>query len=179
MTIFAGNFARLSYHFSRQMTKVLLVLRHAQSAGKQSGQLDYDRSLTAEGEEIARALGKTILRQGFKLDLIASSSATRAKGTVDLVNQSIQLSDENIHFEQTLYDGLMSDWNEHIRELPNEVNQVMLVGHNPWLSMLVSSFAGTVIDLAPCELIGFEFDVDSWKEIEGPGKEIYRSNRDQ
>ena len=101
MTIFACKFACLSYHFSSQMTKVLLVLRHAQSAGKQTGQLDYDRALTAQGEEIAKALGKKILRQGFKLDLILSSGATRAKATVDLVNQSIQLSGENIHFEQT------------------------------------------------------------------------------
>ena len=176
MTIFACNFVRLSYPFSSQMTKVLLILRHAQSAGKQSGQLDYDRSLTVEGEEIARALGKKILQQGFKLDLIVSSSATRAKRTVDFVNQSLQLPIENIRFRRALYEGLMNDWNEHVCELPSEATHALLVGHNPSLSILVSSFAGSIVDLTPCELIGFEFNVDSWRDIEGPGKKIYRSN---
>ena len=82
MTIFACNFVRLSYPFSSQMTKVLLILRHAQSAGKQSGQLDYDRSLTVEGEEIARALGKKILQQGFLFAMLQPAAALILKPTL-------------------------------------------------------------------------------------------------
>lgn len=154
------------------MTKVIAVLRHAQSAGKQTGQQDYDRMLSPRGEAVARTLGQKLLSQNFNLDLILSSSSRRTTQTVELINESLQLPIKKTQFKSELYEAHMATWLDYIHELPNDVNRVMLVGHNPWLSMLASHLAGSICDLAACELIAFEFEVDLWKELISPGREI-------
>ncbi len=154
------------------MTKVIFVLRHAQSAGKQSGQQDFERILTAHGESEARNLGKKLMHASFQVDLILASAAAGVVQTVELFNESLQLAPSNIHFKPQLYEALMADWQGIIHELPEESEKVMIAGHNPWLSMLVSSFAGSIADLALCELIGFEFNTDSRKELKHPGRKI-------
>ena len=82
MIIFAHDFDRSSSYFCNQMTRKLFVLRHAQSAGKQSRQRDYDRDLTAVGEAKAKALGKKIKKENINIDLILSSDAVRTQRTV-------------------------------------------------------------------------------------------------
>ena len=172
MIIFANDFDRPPTHFFDQMTKIIFVLRHAQSAGKQSGQRDYDRVLTREGEVKASALGQKLKLGNYNIDLILSSDATRTRSTAELLNETLDLSPEKIHFKPELYDALMLEWMDQIHKLTGDVQSVILVGHNPSLSMLATSFHTTVVDLAPCELIGFEFNVDSWQEIKNSGKEI-------
>lgn len=154
------------------MTKVIAVLRHAQSAGKQSGQRDYDRVLTPSGEASARALGKKLLEHGFKTGLILSSSSARSRQTTVLVNESLQLPEDKILFKHELYEALMIDWLDHIHDLPGNLDHIILVGHNPWLSMLSSNFAGNVTELHPGELIAFEFDVDDWANISDHGRKV-------
>jgi len=154
------------------MTKVLVVLRHAQSAGKQGGQRDYDRTLTLQGQVAAKALGQKLKQQNYNFQFILSSSSTRTRQTVELINEALQLSTEKILFKPELYEALMVHWLGHIYELPDDINQVLLVGHNPWLSMLASRFKGNIHELSPCALIGFEFESKKWREIGDQGHEI-------
>ena len=154
------------------MTKVIAILRHAQSAGKQTGQRDYDRTLTTQGEAKVRFLGQKLKKQNFNPELILSSGSARTRQTVALLNESLQIEGSKIQFKTELYDALMANWHDFIHELPDTANTVLLVGHNPWLSMLASDFAGEFCDLSPCELISFEFQVDLWKEITGSGKKV-------
>ena len=155
-----------------RMTKVIAVLRHAQSAGKQSGQHDYDRILTPDGEWSARALGKKLLKLGFGPDFILASGATRAKRTVDCMNETIQIPERKIRFEHALFDATNGHWLERIYNLHEEIQCVLIAGHNPHLSMLASTFAERLIDLAPCQLVVFEFEAANWKEITAQGRVI-------
>ncbi len=159
-------------NFFAWMSKMIFVLRHAQSAGKQGGQQDYDRVLTPSGEENARTLGKKILKADLTIDLILASSAIRTKRTAELVNESLGISEHKILLEKDLYEGIMANWMDNIHALPEDAHAVLLVGHNPWLSMLASNFAGNMLELAPCEFVGFEFSADSWKDISYSGKKV-------
>ena len=154
------------------MTKVLVVLRHAQSAGKQSGRRDYDRTLTVQGQAAAKVLGQKLKQQNYNFQLILSSNSTRTRQTVARINEILQLPTEKILFKPELYEALMVHWLDHINELPDGINQVLLVGHNPWLSMLASRFKGSIHELSPCELISFEFQSKKWREIGDQGQEI-------
>jgi phosphohistidine phosphatase len=154
------------------MTKVVALLRHAQSAGKQSGQRDYDRPLTPEGERMARAVGKKFIKSGFCPHLILSSGATRARQTVACLNESLQLPGQKIQFSEELYEAKMADWLDHIHHLPDAAEKILLVGHNPWLSMLAGSFVKRTVELAPGELKVYEFKTDGWMEIDDLGEEI-------
>ncbi|HRI80721.1 MAG TPA: histidine phosphatase family protein [Cyclobacteriaceae bacterium] len=165
MIIFAGDFNLSAHIFPDEMTKVLIVVRHAQSAGKQSGQRDYDRVLTPVGKKNSHELGEKIKKSSFQVDFILASAAVRAAQTVEHINKVLALPDEKIQFNTPLYEALIPGWIEIILELPDRFNTLMLVGHNPGISMLASALTGQNIDLAPCQMTGVELDLSSWKEL--------------
>lgn len=154
------------------MTKIIAVVRHAQSAGKQSNGLDYDRILTRIGEAQARVLGNKLMQQNFFPDLILSSDAARARQTTELINLSLQLPPQNIQYKREFYEALMVQWLDYIHGIHEDAGSIMLVGHNPWLSMLAGNFAGRICELEPCELMAFQFEVDSWLKIDELGTVI-------
>ena len=172
MTRFRYIFDRHLRCFFVSMTKIITVLRHAQSAGKQSGQHDYDRPLTPAGENSVRILGKNLSHLGFRPDLILSSSSNRTRQTAEILNEFLGLGTDKITFKKELYEGMTFDWQENIRGLSNGIQHVMLIGHNPWLSVLASGFTDNLIDLGACALASFEFECNSWTEGCINGKEI-------
>jgi len=154
------------------MTKVIAVLRHAQSVGKQTGERDYDRTLTPLGVMTARTLGQNLKLGKINFELIVSSASVRTFQTVQHLNEAIQLPDERIHFIEELYEALTGQWLDHVHQLPNDVNRVLLVGHNPWFSMLATAFAGSICELEPCEMVAFEFQSATWRALPATGKKI-------
>jgi len=172
MIIFAHDFSPYLHFFFDQMTKVLFLLRHAQSTGKQSGQLDYDRKLTPLGKNNSRELGEKIKKSPFQVDFILASAATRVKETVQNLNESLRLPAEKIQFKTELYEAIHDEWIDAIRTLPGAVSVVILVGHNPGISIVAANLSGQNIDLAPCESVGFEMTIESWKDIKGSHNEI-------
>jgi phosphohistidine phosphatase len=147
-------------------------MRHAQSAGKQSTQRDYDRLLTPQGEAEARATGKKFSEHNNFPDLILCSAAARTRQTLSLFNETLSLPAEKIIFREDLYDALIEHLLDTINELSDDINKVMIIGHNPGLSLLASDLAVNFVDLGTAQLVGIEFKDETWKELKGPGKEI-------
>lgn len=174
MIIFTNDFARTSTKEIDQMTKVVLVLRHAQSAGNQPGQPDYERSLTSMGKRQARAVGKKLSQQKINPDFILSSGARRTFETVSALNESINLASDKIYFKADLYNASADDWVDNLRELADAYHTVVVVGHNPAISHLATLLSGSSVELLPGELIGVSMAADRWNEIRFPGKEIIR-----
>jgi len=114
----------------------IYILRHgiAVNRGTPGYKKDSDRPLTTEGEEKLNQIAKAMLAMELKFDLILSSPYLRSKQTAQIVAAEL---DEDI----TLTDLLTPDGNplELIRELNDEKPQsVLLVGHEPYLSGLIS-----------------------------------------
>jgi len=114
----------------------IYILRHgiAVNRGTPGYKKDSDRPLTTEGEEKVHQIAKAMLSMELKFDLILSSPYLRAKHTAQIVAAEL---DEKV----TLTDFLVPDGNalELIRELNDEKPQsVLLVGHEPYLSGLIS-----------------------------------------
>ena len=114
----------------------IYVLRHgiAVDRGSPGYKKDSDRPLTNEGEEKVHQIAKAILAMDLKFDVILSSPYVRAQQTAQIVATEI---DEEV----TLSELLIPNGNplELIRELNDEKAQrVLLVGHEPYLSGLIS-----------------------------------------
>src|SRR6185369_14041486 len=122
-----------------------------------------DRNLTPVGKNNSRELGEKIKKSSFHPDFVLASPAVRASETVENINQLLALPKDKIQFETLLYEGLTAEWLDAIHEIPDSFNVVMLVGHNPGISILASALSGQKIDLDPCELICFELSLLSWK----------------
>ena len=172
MTIFADGFDRYSNCFCRRMKRRIIILRHAQSAGKQANQTDYERSLTLEGERAANNLGAMMLQQSIKPDYLLSSSAVRAKMTADIAIKSLGVSPSRVQYLKELYEASTDVWVHQLQQLPDDAASPLLVGHNPVLSQLVSLLEGRLVDLAPAAFFTCEINLDSWKDFPSKGEEL-------
>ena len=114
----------------------IYILRHgiAVERGTPGYKKDSERPLTKEGEEKMHQIADAMLAMGLKFDLILSSPYVRAADTAQIVASHL---DEEVTFT----DFLIPDGNplELIREINDvRVQRVLLVGHEPDLSGLIS-----------------------------------------
>ena len=114
----------------------IYILRHgiAVQRGTPGYKKDSERPLTEEGEDKMRQIAKTILAMDLKFDLILSSPYIRAQRTAQIVAAELDQ-------EVTFTDLLVPSGNplELVREINDEKPQrVLLVGHEPDLSQLIS-----------------------------------------
>jgi len=114
----------------------IYILRHgiAVPRGTKGYSKDSERPLTKEGEEKTRQIAAAIVGMDLKFDLILSSPLVRAKQTAQIVAKEVGK-------QVTFSDLLAPDGNalELIAEINDEKPQrVLLVGHEPDLSQLIS-----------------------------------------
>jgi phosphohistidine phosphatase len=114
----------------------LFVLRHAKSSWNNSSLGDHERPLAPRGERAAEALAAHVATIDPPPALVLCSTARRAQETLEPVRA--QLPDSTaVEIEDGLYGASAPDVLDRLREVPDEVLSVMVVGHNPCLEDLV------------------------------------------
>ncbi|MBN7778183.1 histidine phosphatase family protein [Nitratireductor aquimarinus] len=113
----------------------LLLLRHAKAGWAAPGMSDFDRTLTASGQEDARALGKRMRATHLLPDLILCSTARRAIETLDGVSSTMLDQKPETHFLAELYNSDATDYLFAVREAP-QAETILVVGHNPMMEDL-------------------------------------------
>lgn len=113
----------------------LLLLRHAKAGWAAPGMSDFDRTLTASGQEDARALGKRMRATNLLPDLILCSTAKRAIETLDGVASTMFDQRPDTHFLAELYNSDATDYLFAVREAP-QAETILVVGHNPMMEDL-------------------------------------------
>ena len=154
------------------MPKHLFLLRHAETAEKQSGQTDKERELTPKGIKEAMLIGIYLQKSNIIFDVIISSTATRTRSTTQIVSDAMRANADKIIYEEALYEASLRTFLELINKLGDDLNTVMFVGHNPTISYLAEFLAPTPIgDMATGGLVIIKFDVSSWgKLVKGSGE---------
>jgi phosphohistidine phosphatase len=118
--------------------KQLYVLRHAKSSWEEPELHDHDRSLAPRGRNAVKALAGYVRQKGIKPALVVCSSARRTRETLDGVDPG----GEQL-IEPQLYSASAEELLARLRQVPDETESVMVVGHNPALQILVLRLADT------------------------------------
>jgi phosphohistidine phosphatase len=105
----------------------LLLIRHAKAA---QGPVDVDRPLTDRGSAQAAALGIWLEQGGLVPDLGLVSPARRAVQTWERTAETLGAAPESI-VDPRIYDNTVEQLLAAVRETPDDVQTVALVGHNP------------------------------------------------
>ena len=122
------------------MKRRLVVLRHAKA--ERGSTTDHERPLSARGRADAIAAGRWLAEAKLPPDLTVCSTATRAKETWVLA--ATELEDGiPTNYEREAYSADLPDLLALLRETPNEVKTLLLVGHNPGLFYLVNAVAAS------------------------------------
>lgn len=141
--------------------KTLLILRHAKASWSQPKHIDHERPLTKRGKHDAPQMGKLIRDQGLTPDLIISSTAKRAYDTARLAAEACGYEGD-VEQRQELYLSDTTCYMDILRSLPDKVNCVMLVGHNPVLEELLNLLTDYKEPFPTATLAQVELPITSW-----------------
>jgi len=137
-------------------SKKLFLLRHAKSSWKDFSIRDFDRPLNKRGKHDAPMMAKRMKERGIKPEIILSSPAKRAKSTSKSFSRELGIE---IHYDASIYESTVLRLREIIKEAFKTYDTIMLVGHNPSISVLANAISDHSIDNIPtCGIAGFEFD---------------------
>jgi Phosphohistidine phosphatase SixA len=124
--------------------RTLVVLRHAKSAWP-DGVRDHERPLAARGRRDAPAAGRALAGADLLPDLVLCSTAVRARQTWEAAAEQWG-TPPPVRLEGRLYGADVPELLEAVREVPEHVRTLLLVGHNPGLEELVLELAGEGLD---------------------------------
>ena len=113
-------------------TRRLLLIRHAKAA---AGPVDAARPLTGRGERQAAALRSWLEQAGLAPDGALVSPARRAAQTWELAGAPLVPALWPI-VDRRLYDNTVEALLAAIRETPDDVATLAVVGHNPSIGEL-------------------------------------------
>lgn len=144
--------------------KTIFFVRHAKSSWDSPNLRDIDRPLNDTGLKTAEKMAAYFLELNIKPDKILSSPAKRAYTTATFFAKSLHYFESDIEITDVIYEALITDIFQLIHELPDEVNTVMLFGHNPTFTNLANYFSADFIPNVPtCGILQVEANVNDWK----------------
>ncbi len=112
---------------------LLYILRHGEAT--EQGYEDAERPLSSLGKEQSLTIAKALKSLGVSFDAIISSTLERSVQTAKIIEKELEVQ----KFSMTQYLVPGSDHLELIKELNDlKYEQVLLVGHEPHLSALIS-----------------------------------------
>src|SRR5262249_21759110 len=120
--------------------RTLILLRHAKSDWS-GGEADIARPLAKRGRRQAPDAGRWLAASIDRIDLAVVSPASRARSTWDLVAAELAVPPPT-RIDDRVYAASDDELLAVLTELPDEVDTVVLVGHNPGLEDLASRLTG-------------------------------------
>ena len=115
---------------------MIWLLRHAEAA---EGRPDEARPLTAHGLDQARIAGRALAQLGVHLDSCLSSPKRRAMETAQLACEPLAV--------EIVTEAALAGSTYDPERLAAGMGDVMLVGHNPSMSMVLHDMTGARVHL--------------------------------
>ncbi len=144
----------------------LLLLRHGKSDWEAAYQADVERPLATRGRRAAATIGRHLADVGPRPDLALSSPAVRARETLDRVLAAAGIECA-IRVVDALYDHGTAAALDELRAVDGSMSVVLMVGHEPTSSDLISTLTGAEVRFPTAALARIDSDVD-WQHL-GPG----------
>jgi phosphohistidine phosphatase len=157
--------------------KRLYLLRHAKSSWKDTSLPDHDRPLAGRGRRAAKAIAGHLREHGIEPELVLCSSARRARETLDRLEPVLAAS--AVRVEDDLYAASATQLLDRLHDVPDGVESVMLIGHNPGLQELALDLARPsprADELAAkyptAALATLDLPASTWREVDGDTAEL-------
>ena len=149
--------------------KELILIRHAKSSWDDLRVPDHDRPLNERGERDAPFMATWLSGQTSAPDMVIISTAIRARDTADKFIKAFGMSEDHVVRTRDVYEASVDTLMDQIAWLPPEdAERVMVVGHNPTMTMMLDHLTTERIDNMPtCSVAVIRFpDATSWKGLE-------------
>lgn len=153
--------------------KTIYIARHSKSSWDEPGLSDHERPLNATGIKKTKLIIDFLKKKNVYPDLIITSSATRAKNTAFLVAKGLGYPLAQVVIDEKMYHASQDSILMGLYTLDDNINSVMIFGHNPTLTYFVNQFLDPpIINLPTSGVVAIEFATEKWVEI---GSAKYRN----
>ena len=145
--------------------KELVLIRHAKSTWEFNIE-DRDRPLTKKGMKRIKKMVLCSPKIFSSSEIMFSSTANRAIHTTSIIVNSLSLPFKIVNLVEDLYTFVASDLIHFLKNISDEYERVICVGHNPAITLAVSYFSSTDIDYLPTSAWAkLEFEQSNWADI--------------
>lgn len=115
----------------------LFILRHGEAGKRSPAAGDFKRPLTVEGKKEIEEISNVFRALQIELDNILTSPLVRAKQTAEIVARTVKYKCKIEELESLKPEGSRLQFYSTLSRLKQD-SQVLVVGHEPYLSELVS-----------------------------------------
>lgn len=151
------------------MSKNLILFRHGKSDWEASFNRDHDRPVAERGRRAAKTMGRWLAAGDRVPDLAITSSAVRAKTTLELAAAAGQWACP-IQETEDLYEATVETVLAVIQRQSDAYTNLMLVGHEPtWSDTLTYLMGGGTVRMPTAAMACLAFEVDQWTQV-GQGR---------
>ena len=121
--------------------RTLTLVRHAK-AEHVPGKTDHDRELAPRGRKDARAIGAWLSDPSHAVahGLALCSTSERTRQTLEGICAGGAFA-KDTRYDERIYDASAAGLLEILREVPDSVSAVLMIGHAPGIPVLATSLA--------------------------------------
>jgi phosphohistidine phosphatase len=144
--------------------KTLHIVRHGKSSWDLPGISDIDRPLIEKG-----IINNYLMAESFKLkysipEIIYCSPANRAIHTAIIFSRVMKVSFDALIIKSKLYESGVSTVLDIIEDSKSNINNLMIIGHNPVFTEVANLFLPENIAIIPTSgIVTLQFDLKNWK----------------
>ncbi len=144
--------------------KTVYFIRHAKSSWDNPGLKDFDRPLNHRGLRDAPFMATVLKNKKIEIDRIISSPANRAKTTAGFFARALGVTD--FLEDEVIYEAYSHEVLDLVKSQSDDLNQLMIFGHNPTFTSIANLFSTTYIaNLPTCGIVRIEGEIDHWKAL--------------
>lgn len=136
-------------------SRILVLMRHAKTEPVEDAPegRDIERALVDKGRRQASRVADGLERLGLTPDRIVCSGAVRARQTLDGMLPAFG-DGPVVDYRRSLYDGGFQDMLDEIARTPRGTRTLMVLAHEPTVSMAAQRLAGGDSDPHCLDLVG-------------------------
>ena len=144
--------------------KTLILMRHAKSSWKHPELKDHERGLNKRGKKEAPQMGTLLKDNELVPQRILTSTAERSRMTAQAVVEAMHYTGD-VSYLDALYMAEPEIYLELLSLMPDEVERILVIGHNPGLEGLLQILSGRVESLPTSAVAYLSLPIRSWKEV--------------
>ena len=145
------------------MGKRLVIMRHAKSSWTSGAATDHQRPLNKRGRRAAPLIGARLQELGWIPDLVIASDSERTRETWSRMRTEFPTAIEERH-NRAFYHGGLNDIKSACAKLLDDVDTVLVLGHNPGWEGAVAELGGQWQRMTTANAALLESGAETWAE---------------
>ena len=146
--------------------KTIHLIRHAKSDWSNPELSDIERPLNSRGQKACKIMAPHIVEAGCGFEHVFCSIAARAQLTIQGISEALPDREVDWQLEDALYTFSSQSILYWCQSLDNDLNEIVIVGHNPAFTEFCNGMGDQYIaNLPTCGYAQISFPQANWQEL--------------